>query len=114
MIVYYNPDCSKCAQALNLLEESNCSFELRNYLQDPPTKEELQQLVGKLGCSAIDIVRKKETLFLENYSDKNYTDSEWIDVLIKHPLLIERPIVIDDERAVIGRPPELILDLIKK
>lgn len=112
MIIYYNPDCSKCHEALDLLQKSNCSVEIRNYLQAPPDRKELAELLENLGCSARDLVRQTEALFLEHYEGKILSESEWIDVLVTYPVLIQRPIVIDGAKAIIGRPPALVLDLL--
>jgi arsenate reductase (glutaredoxin) len=113
MIIYYNPQCSKCREARELLEESNCSIEIREYLKDPPSPKELRELLGKLGLRPRDIVRTTEPLFIEEYEGKQLSDAAWIRVLSRHPVLIERPIVIDGEKAVIGRPPVVVLDLLK-
>jgi arsenate reductase (glutaredoxin) len=114
MIVYYNPDCSKCREAVDLLERNSCDFEIREYLKEPPTVEELRSLVLKLRCNAFDIVRKSESLYIERYSDKNYTDDQWLNVLAENPVLIERPIVITGDQAIIGRPPSKVIDFISK
>lgn len=114
MIIYYNPRCSKCREALGLLEKNNCEITLKEYLKEPPTKKELVVLLKKLKCKAVDIVRKSEPLYKEKFADKKLTNAEWIKVLSENPILIERPIVIDGEKAVIGRPPVLVLDLLKK
>jgi len=112
MIIYYNPDCSKCNEALDLLKQNNCEFTIRNYLSHPPTLTELKELVTKLQCKAIDIVRKKEALYQENYASKLLSDEEWLHVLSTHPILIERPIVINGNKAIIGRPPALVLEIL--
>lgn len=114
MIIYHNPRCSKSREALEILNTNNCEYEIREYLKEPPTKKELKELLAKLGCKPIDIVRKKEELFLKKFNNKKFTDSEWIQILTEHPSLIERPIVIDGYKAVIGRPTELVIELIKR
>lgn len=114
MIIYYNPRCSKCREALDLLEKNNCEITFREYLKEPPTKKELTELLKKLNCKAVAIVRKSEPLYKEKFSDKKLTNTQWIKVLSENPILIERPIVIDGEKALVGRPPVLVLDLIKK
>lgn len=114
MIIFHNPRCSKSREALELLKSNNCEVEVREYLKLPPTKKELKDLLAKLGCKPIDIVRKKEELFIKKFKDKSFTDNEWIQILTEHPVLIERPIVIDGYKAVVGRPPELVIDLIKR
>lgn len=113
MIIYYNPKCSKCREAKELLEGEQCSFEIRNYLEKPPTQKEIKSLLKKLNLKAIDIVRTKENLFKKNFKGKKLGNSKWIKILSLHPELMERPIVIDGEKAVIGRPPIKVLDLVK-
>ena len=114
MIIYYNPECSKCQEAKTILEENKCTFEIRDYLKVAPTEKEIKDLVSKLGCKVEDLVRKTEPLFLEKFAEKKLTEEEWVQVLCNHPLLLQRPIVFDGEKAVVGRPPVLVLDLIKK
>lgn len=114
MIIYHNPRCSKCREALDLLEGNNCSIEIREYLKEPPTKKELKELLGKLKCKAEALVRKSEPIYKEKYADTKYTETQWIKILSENPILIERPIVIDGERAVVGRPPMLVVDFAKK
>jgi len=114
MIIYHNPRCSKSREALDLLQENNCDIEIREYLKAPPTEDELKILLKKLSCKPFDIVRKKEELFIEKFKDKKLTDAQWIKILSKNPVLIERPIIIDGVKAIIGRPPVLILDLLRK
>jgi arsenate reductase (glutaredoxin) len=113
MIIFYNPDCSKCNEALGLLESNQCEVTIRNYLQDPPSVEELRALVRKLNCQVTDLVRSSEPLFMEKFQDKTLTEEQWLKVLSENPILIQRPIVVDGEKALIGRPPVLVLDLLK-
>ena len=82
------------------------------YLKTPPTTDELKALLKKLGLSVQEIIRKKEPLFIEKYKDKKLSDEKWIAVLVKNPVLIERPIVVKGNKAVIGRPPENVLTLL--
>jgi arsenate reductase (glutaredoxin) len=114
MIVYHNPRCSKSREAVELLNGMKCEFQIREYLKEHPSVKELKALVSKLACKPFDLVRKKEKLYLEEYADKKITDAQWYKILSENPILIERPIVIGDTKAVIGRPPELVLDLVKK
>ena len=111
MILYYNPDCSKCQAAKQLLEDRQCTFVLRNYLTLPPDKNELQELVRFLGCRALDIVRTGDALYLELSMGTEPAENELLDMLAANPLLLQRPIVVEGDRAIIGRPPELILTL---
>jgi arsenate reductase len=112
MIIYFNPDCSKCNEALDVLKQNHCELTIRNYLTEPPTSSELKELLKKLNCKVTDIVRKKEPLFIEKFEGKNFNDEEWFDILSTNPILIERPIVINGNKAIIGRPPQLVLDII--
>lgn len=114
MIIYYNPRCSKCREAKELLEENNCNFTVRQYLDEPPSQKELKELVAKLGCKPFDLVRTKEPLYKEKFENKKITNAQWVKILCENPVLIERPILIDGKKAIIGRPPVLILDLVKK
>lgn len=114
MIIYHNPKCSKSREALSLLNEANCRVEIREYLKVPPSQKELKELLNKLDSKPIDIVRKSEALFIEKYKNKKITSAQWIKILSENPILIERPIVITNEKAVVGRPPVLVLDLLKQ
>ncbi|MCE3260503.1 MAG: arsenate reductase [Bacteroidetes bacterium] len=114
MVLYFNPDCSKCNEAKDLLEKNNCELEIRNYLDRPPSVKELKDLLNKLNCNAIDLVRKKEELYIRKYENQYLSEDEWLVILSENPVLIERPILIDKEKAIIGRPPVLVLDLLKK
>ncbi len=112
--ILYNPRCRKCREALSFLEGENCEIEIKEYLKDTLSKNEIKDLLSKLGLKAIDIVRKKEPIFLEKFKNKIFTNEEWIQLLIENPILIERPIVIDGYKAIVGRPPELVIDLINR
>lgn len=112
--ILYNPRCSKCREALGFLEGESCEIEIVEYLKDTLTKKELKNILSKLGLKAFDIVRQKETLFIKKFAGKKFTNEEWIQVLLENPILIERPIVIDGYKAIIGRPPELVIDLVNR
>jgi arsenate reductase len=113
MIIYYNPECSKCQQALEILENNSCEISIRNYLSDPPTVKELKELTALLNCRPADITRRKEPLFVENYEGRDLTDETLYEILAANPILIERPIVINGDKAIIGRPPELVINLLQ-
>jgi arsenate reductase len=113
MIIYYNSRCSKCREALALLEGQGCEVEIRNYLKETPSLTELQDLVKLLGCQAEELIRKEEEVFA-TYRGKKMTELQAIKLMVKHPILIQRPIVISGKQAVVGRPPLLVLDLVKK
>ncbi|MCF6351307.1 MAG: arsenate reductase (glutaredoxin) [Flavobacteriaceae bacterium] len=110
--IYHNNRCSKSRQGLSILEDSKTDFEIINYLVTPPTVKELKNLLKMLGFTPIQLVRKGETIWKENYKGKDLTDSELITAMIKNPKLIERPIVVKENKAVIGRPLENITLLI--
>ena len=110
--IYHNPRCSKSRQGLQLLEASNKYFKIIKYLENPLTIQELKDILLLLKLNPIDIVRKNETIWKEQYKDKNLTDQQIIEALINHPKLIERPIVTNINKAVIGRPTELITSIL--
>lgn len=112
--VLYNSRCSKCREALSFLEGENCEIEIREYLKEQLSKKELKDILTKLGLKAFDIVRQKEAFFIKNFKGKKFTNEEWIQILLENPTLIERPIVIDGYKAIIGRPPELVIDLVNR
>ncbi len=111
-IIYHNSRCSKSREGLCLLEELGEDIEIRNYLKEPPTYEELENLLTMLNAVPLDIIRQKEALFKELYEGKHLTHQEWIKAMIEHPVLIERPIVVKGNRAVVGRPPARIRELL--
>ena len=112
MKIYHNPRCSKSRQGLALLEASKLNFEIIKYLDTKITIDELTEVIELLKISPIDLVRKNEAVWKEKYKGKNLTDSEIILAMTKNPKLIERPIVINNGKAVIGRPPELIKSIL--
>ena len=113
MIIYHNPRCSKSRQTLALIEENNVVPEVVEYLKTPLDAGQIKQLVNKLGVSVRDIIRNKESEFKENnLDDMTKTDDEIYAVLANVPKLIERPIVVQNDKAIIGRPPENVLSLI--
>ena len=111
-ILYHKPNCSTSLATLKLIKEQGIDPELRLYLEKPPTQKELSELMKKLGCKPIELVRTKESLYKENYKDKKLTKKDWLRILSKNPILIERPILIKGDKAILGRPPERVLELI--
>ncbi|WP_264521599.1 ArsC/Spx/MgsR family protein [Flavobacterium sp. N1994] len=101
--ILHNPRCGKSRNCLVFLKNSNKQFEIIDYLKNPLTINEIEVLLKKLNLKTIAIVRQKETIWIENYKDKSMSDSDIIIALAKHPILIERPIVIDGDKAIIGR-----------
>jgi arsenate reductase len=110
--IYHNPRCSKSRQALELLQENNISPEIILYLEQTPSKKELKAVLGKLVMSARDLVRTSEEAYKAlDLSNPDLSDDQLLDAMINEPKLIQRPIVVAGSRAVIGRPPENVLDL---
>jgi arsenate reductase len=111
--IYHNPRCSKSKQALELLEEEGVSPDVINYLNKPPSADKLRELLAMLGINARGLLRKSEQEYTDlNLADTSLSDDQLIQMMVKHPKLIERPIVVAGGKAVIGRPPEKVLDLI--
>jgi arsenate reductase len=114
LTIYHNPKCTKSRATLVLLQDQGIEPTVIEYLKTPPTAAELKAIVAKLGIKPEALVRKGEDLYKTNYAGKTLTDAQWIDAMVKHPILIERPIVVSGARAVIGRPPENVNALLKK
>ncbi|ADR20850.1 arsenate reductase (glutaredoxin) [Marivirga tractuosa] len=112
MKLYHNPRCGKSREALKLLQEKGIEPEIVEYLKNIPTHAELEDLLQKLDMKAEDLLRKNEKVFKELYKGKDLSDSKWIEAMIAEPKMIERPIFINGDKAVVGRPPEKVLDLI--
>ena len=110
--IYHNPRCRKSRLGLQTLEESGQQFEIKQYLKEVPSFEELKSIIELLGIAPIDLVRKHEAIWKENYKGKTLTDSDIITAMIENPKLIERPIVINNDKAVIGRPLEKIKQIL--
>lgn len=112
--IYHNPRCRKSREGLAILEESKLDVEIIKYLDEVPSVEELQSLLKKLNMKAIDLVRTNEKIWKEAYRGKDLSESEILEAMHQHPKLIERPIVLYKDKAVVGRPPERISTLISK
>ena len=112
MKYFHNPRCSKSRQGLELLKENGVNPEIVFYLETPPTEKELTAIIKKIGIKPIQLVRKTEKIFKEQFKGKNLSDKEWIQAMVEYPKLIERPILIDKKQAAVGRPPENLLDLL--
>lgn len=111
--IYHNNRCSTSRHVLQILKDRGFEPEVRLYLKDIPTTTELKSLLKKLNIKAEELVRKKEKLYKEQYSGKAFSEDEWIRILSENPVLIQRPIVIRGNQAVIGRPAEKVLDFIQ-
>jgi arsenate reductase len=111
--IYHNPRCSKSRQTLQLLQQNNIEPTIVEYLKTPPTAEELQQILQQLGIAARDLLRKGEDAYKElNLANPELDDAAIIQAMCDHPKLIERPIVIHQGKARLGRPPESVLEIL--
>ncbi len=110
--IYHNPRCGKSRSALALLEEKGHQPHIIEYLKTPPAKEELRAILRKLGMKPEQIARKGEDVYKQKFAGKALTDEQWLDALVKNPILIERPILVKGDKAVIGRPPDNVLELL--
>lgn len=106
MKIYHNPRCSKSRQTLELIKNAGIEPEVIEYLKTIPTTEELKDILMKLNLNAADILRKGETAYKEIIKGKEFGEEELIQIMIENPKLIERPIVVRGNKAVLGRPPE--------
>lgn len=113
LTLYHNPRCSKSRAALELLQARGLQPHVVRYLETPPSARELKSLLGKLGIAARDLLRSGEDEYKTlGLSDASLSEAQLIEAMAKHPKLIERPILIAGDKAVIGRPPEKVLELL--
>jgi arsenate reductase len=111
--IYHNPRCSKSRATLQLLEARGMKLKVVEYLNSPPSAEELKSILKRLGIKAQDLMRKGEARYAElGLKDRNLSDDEAIAIMIENPILIERPIVVSGDNAAIGRPPEKVLEIL--
>lgn len=110
--IYHNPRCRKSREGLQILEDSSKEFEIIKYLDEIPTEKELSDIIKLLNINPIDLVRKNEAIWKDNYKNKELTDNEIITAMVQNPKLIERPIVVNNNKAIVGRPPENIKKII--
>ena len=111
--IYHNPRCSKSRQTLKILEEKGIQPDIIDYLKNKPNKEELETVLTLLGMSPRDLMRKGETIYKElNLKDNTLSDEQLLNAMLENPILIERPIVLANGKAAIGRPPESVLDIL--
>ena len=110
--IYHNNRCSKSRCALTALENSGQEFEIINYLETVPTVDELRVIIEKLDIKPHGLIRKSEAIYIAEYKGKDLSDDEWIAAMAVHPILIERPILISGDKAVIARPSEKINEIL--
>ena len=108
MKIYHNPRCRKSRETLNIVQNQGIEPEIVLYLETPPSRKEIRNLLKQLNLKAVDLVRKEEKLYKEEYRGKELTEEQWITVMADNPKLIQRPIVVLDGKAIIGRPPESV------
>ena len=112
IVIYHNGECTKCKGALEILQERNIPHHVRFYLAEPLSKEEVKDILQKLGITTHELVRTTEPLYKEQFEGRGHSEEEWVDVLVENPILIQRPIVVKGEKAIIARPPERISEII--
>ena len=110
--IYHNPRCSKSREGLEIIQKSGKDFEIIRYLDDVPTKKELKEIIKLLGVKPEKLIRKNETVWKEKFKGQSFSDQEVLDAMIANPKLIERPIVVNGNKAVIGRPAERIQEIL--
>ena len=106
--IYHKSSCSTSTKVLNMLKDSGKKYKIVEYIKTPLTEVQLTQLLAKLNLPAESIVRKKELVFKEQFSQKQYSEKEWIKILSENPNLMERPILEKRTKAIVGRPPEIV------
>ena len=113
LVIYHNPNCSKSRETLQILENHQCSPQIIEYLETPPDQQELKRIVKMLGISARDLLRTAEQVYQDaELDDDTLSEEEIIEAICEYPALLQRPIVVLGDRAIIGRPPEKVLEII--
>lgn len=111
--IYHNPRCGKSRNCLAFIEKTNQEYQIIPYLTETPTFDELKALLEKLNLQPLELVRIKEKIWIENYKGKQLTNEQIIQAMIDNPILIERPIVVKDGKAIIGRDPDLVASFLE-
>lgn len=115
LTIYHNTRCKISRKVLNEIKEKvdEKDIEIREYLKEPPSIEELRDLLVRLNLEPMNIIRKQEKIFKENFKGKSFSDEEWLRILNENPKLIERPIVVRGNKAVLCRPPERVEEILQ-
>lgn len=113
MTIYHNPRCQKSRATLQLIREEGIQADIVEYLKTPIDEATLQNIIKKLGISVTELLRKNEKIYKDNYKGKEFSEAEWIRIMVANPKLIKRPIVVLGDKAVIGRPPTNIAKLLQ-
>jgi arsenate reductase len=112
MQIYHNPRCRKSRETLALIKDAGVDPQIIEYLIDPPTAKELSEILNMLNMEPQELLRKGEAIFKEKFKGKELDREGWIDAMISHPKMIERPIVVKNGKAIVGRPPENVQSLL--
>ena len=112
MKIYHNPRCAKSRAGLKYLEEKGYDIEIKKYLTEGLSVGELKEIISKTGEKPLSFVRTQEKEYRENYKGKSFSDDEWIKILVENPKLLQRPIVVNGNKAVLANPPENVEDII--
>jgi len=110
--IYHNPRCRKSRETLEIIRQAGHEPEIVEYLINPPSEAELEDMLRKMNKKPEEIIRKGEDIFKSNYKGETFTDEEWIHILVENPKLIERPIVINGDKVALGRPPESVKNIL--
>jgi len=111
--IYHNPSCSKSRQTLEIIKNKGIEPIIIEYLKVPPTKDKIKEILSILGYAPRDLMRKKESVYIENkLEDSSLSNDALINFMVKNPILIERPIIVYNNKIAIGRPPEKVLDIL--
>ncbi|RLA65427.1 MAG: arsenate reductase (glutaredoxin) [Epsilonproteobacteria bacterium] len=112
-LYYHNPKCSKSRQGLELLEKNGINYEIKEYLKEPITQKEIKELSKQLNLKPLDFIRKKEQIYKDlDLGNKNLTMDQWCKIIAENPKLLERPILTNGKKAIIGRPTKSLLELL--
>ena len=112
MIIYHNPRCRKSRETLEIIKNGGVDPEIVEYLKEPLTVDQLRELVDMLDIDAHDLIRTGESIYKEEYKGKELSDEEWLLAMAENPVLMERPVVVKGKKAVLGRPPENVKELL--
>ncbi len=111
--LYHNPRCSKSRQALEIIKARKIEPEIVEYLQNPPNLDTLQNIIALLGVEAEELIRKNESVFKAmKITESEFDSNQWLELLLKNPILLQRPIIVTQDKATIGRPPERVNQLL--
>lgn len=112
LTIYHNPRCRKSRETLQLINDADADVEVVEYLKTPLNEDEIHELLDKLNLPIDYLIRKNEAIFKEEFKGKELSEDEWVKVLAENPKLMERPIVVKDDEAILGRPPENVMKLL--